>query len=154
MSSLTIRPASTKDLPKLLRFEQGVINAERPLDPTLKRSPTTYYNLTEMLTAKHIHLLVAELNGEIVSCGYARIEDASSWLQHQQYGYLGFMYTVPEHRGKGIIKEIINALVDWCAARAIHEIRLDVYHGNDAAIKAYEKAGFEKHLINMRIKRE
>jgi len=154
MSSLTIRPATTKDLSVLLQFEQGVINAERPLDPTLKREATTYYNIPEMIAAEHIQLLVAEVNGEIVSSGYARIEDASSWLQHQQYGYLGFMYTAPDHRGKAIIKEIINALVDWCAVQDIHEIRLDVYHGNDAAIKAYEKAGFEKHLINMRIKRE
>ena len=154
MAKLTIRPATSKDLPILLEFEQGVISAERPLDPTLKREHTTYYNLTEMLDARHIHLIVAELNGEIVSSGYARIENASSWLQHQQFGYLGFMYTLPEHRGKGIIKQIINALVDWCATQDIHEIRLDVYHGNTAAIKAYEKAGFEKHLVNMRLKRE
>jgi len=154
MSSLTIRTATSKDLSVLLHFEQGVINTERPLDPTLKREATTYYNIPEMIAAEHIQLLVAEVNGEIVSSGYARIEKANAWLQHQQFDYLGFMYTLSKHRGKGIIKQIINALVDWCATQNIHEIRLDVYHDNDAAIKAYEKAGFERHLVNMRLKRE
>jgi len=152
MNQINIRKAALKDLPALLAFEQGVIKAELPLDPTLKRTPTTYYDLNEMLTAKHIHLLVAELNKEIVSCGYARIENAKEYLKHQQFGYLGFMYTSPLHRGKGLNKSIIDKLIAWCNSQNIHEIRLSVYDGNISAIKAYEKVGFEKHLITMRIK--
>jgi len=152
MNQINIRKATLKDLPSLLVFEQGVIEAERPLDQTLKCSPTTYYNLNEMLIAKHTYLLVAELNKEIISCGYARIKNAKESLKHQQFGYLGFMYTIPLHRGKGLNKSIIDKLIAWCNSQDIHEIRLSVYDGNISAIKAYEKVGFEKHLITMRIK--
>jgi ribosomal protein S18 acetylase RimI-like enzyme len=41
-------------------------------------------------------------------------------------------------------------LIDWCKARNVFEIRLDVYDVNDPAIKAYRKAGFKNYLINMR----
>ncbi len=34
----------------------------------------------------------------------------------------------------------------------MNEIRLDVYAQNESAIKAYEKAGFEPHLLTMRLK--
>ena len=34
MQKITIRKASTTDLEKLLAFEQGIITAERPFDPT------------------------------------------------------------------------------------------------------------------------
>ncbi len=152
MNQINIRKATLKDLSSLLEFEQGVIEAERPLDPTLKRTSTIYYDLNEMLTAKHIHLIVAEINNEIVSCGYARIENAKEALQHTNFGYLGFMYTAPAHRGKGINKSIINELIAWCKAKDINEIRLHVYQENEAAIKAYEKVGFTKHMIEMRIK--
>ncbi|HBK70676.1 MAG TPA: hypothetical protein DDZ39_03290, partial [Flavobacteriaceae bacterium] len=55
MNQINIRKATVKDLSTLLKFEQGVIEAERPLDPTLKHTSAVYYNLDEMLTAKHIH---------------------------------------------------------------------------------------------------
>ncbi len=152
MNQINIRKATAKDLPTLLEFEQGVIEAERPLDSTLKHTPTVYYDLNEMLTVKHIHLIVAEINNEIVSCGYTRIENAKEALLHTHYGYLGFMYTLPKYRGKGINKSIVNTLTSWCKAQGINEIRLHVYHDNKAAIKAYEKVGFIEHMIEMRLK--
>jgi GNAT superfamily N-acetyltransferase len=61
------------------------------------------------------------------------------------------MYVEPAHRGKGINQMIIAALKTWAYSRNVTELRLDVYHGNATAIKAYEKAGFTSHMINMRL---
>ena len=93
---------------------------------------------------------VAELNGEIVGSGYARIEEAKHYLQHEQHSYLGFMYVEPQHRGKGINKIIIDALTKWSLSQNITELRLEVYYNNISAITAYEKVGFAKHMIEMR----
>lgn len=150
MKNLIIRKAAMQDLPELLEFEQGVVEAERPFDTTLKRTDTNYYDIEEMIRAPHIELLVAELNDELVGCGYVRIENAKPYLQHKQHGYLGFMYVKPEHRGKGINGKIMNALSDWAAGKGITELRLEVYYINEAAIKAYEKIGFARHMIEMR----
>src|ERR1700744_3547683 len=43
-TGILIRPAPTADLPALLEFEQGVIAAERPMDPPIKEGPINYYN--------------------------------------------------------------------------------------------------------------
>jgi GNAT superfamily N-acetyltransferase len=56
------------------------------------------------------------------------------------------MYTDPRHRGKGV-NAVIEALKEWCRSQNITELRLDVYHDNPSAIRAYEKAGFKKHLL-------
>lgn len=64
---------------------------------------------------------------------------------------MGFMFVPKQHRGKGLNKLILQALLNWCKERNVFEIKLDVYESNSAAIKAYEKAGFEKHLVNMRL---
>jgi len=151
MEQIIIRKATLKDLDTLLVFEQGVIRAERPFDPTLKTGHTNYYDIEKMITADHVELLVAEVNNELIGCGYARIEDAKPYLQHSQHAYLGFMYVVPAQRGKGVNKMIIDALAAWSLSQHITELRLDVYHQNEAAIRAYEKCGFTKHMIAMRM---
>lgn len=150
MQNLVIRKATLDDLDALLVFEQGVISTERPFDSTLKTGRTHYYDIEEMIAASHIELLVAELGNELIGSGYARIENAKPYLQHQQHAYLGFMYVKPEYRGKGINKMIIDALAKWSASQNITELRLDVYQPNEAAIKAYERAGFVKHMVHMR----
>lgn len=151
MEAIQIRKATTHDLKTLRRFEQGVISTERPFDPTLKQDPISYYDLEYMIDAPHIELLVAEVNGELVASGYARIETAETFLQHKQHAYLGFMYVVPQHRGKGINKMIIEELKKWSLSQGIAELRLEVYYDNTSAITAYEKVGFTKHMIEMRM---
>ena len=154
MEEITTRKATYNDLETLRRFEQGVIIAERPFDPTLKKGLISYYDLEAMIAATHVELIVAELNGEIVGSGYARIETAKPYLQHEQHAYLGFMYVEPQHRGKGINKIILAALKKWSSSQNITELRLEVYFNNTPAITAYEKAGFTKHMIEMRMSLE
>jgi ribosomal protein S18 acetylase RimI-like enzyme len=151
MEEIIIRKAKLGDIEILRRFEQGVISAERPFDPTLKKGDIFYYDLEGMIEASHIELLVATLSNKLVGSGYARIEKAKPYLQHKEKAYLGFMYVEPTFRGKGINKKIIDALKEWAISQNISEMRLDVYHDNISAIKAYEKAGFTKHMVEMRM---
>ena len=151
MSEINIRKARMEDLSILLEFEQGIITAERPFDPTLKEDPISYYNIEKMILANDIEVVVAEIGSEIVGSGYARIEAAKPYLKHDNYAYLGFMYTDAKHRGKGVNAKIIEALKEWCRTHKTTELRLDVYSDNPSAIRAYEKVGFKKHLLNMRV---
>jgi GNAT superfamily N-acetyltransferase len=151
MAPIIVRTATNADLDPLLRFEQGVIQAERPFDPALKPDPLHYYDLNYMITAPEVELVVAEQEGILIGSGYARIEKAKHYYRHTHHAYLGFMYVVPEHRGKGVNRLIIDALSIWAHSQNITELRLDVYSGNSPAIAAYEKAGFVKDLIGMRL---
>ncbi len=148
---MIIRPATLEDIKELLIFEQGIIDAERPMDITLKREKTHYYNLPYMINEPSIELLVAEIEGEMVSCGYARIVKARECFQYDQFSYLGFMFTKEEYRGKGINKKVMEALYTWTRSQGIHEVRLEVYPNNPAAIRAYEKAGMKQCLVTMRV---
>lgn len=146
-----IRKATLDDLAILLEFEQGIIDAERPFDPTLKEGKISYYDIEKMISASDVEVVVAVLNEQIIGSGYAQIENAKPYLNHKSYAYLGFMFTHPDHRGQGVNTLIIDALTNWVRSQDIFEMRLDVYSDNPSAIKAYEKVGFKKHLINMRV---
>jgi len=138
-----LRIANLDDLPILLEFEQRLIKAERPMDPSIKDGDISYYDISEMIKATNSEVFVVELDDEIVASGYAKIIDDHPYLKHAKQGYLGFMFIPEEHRGKGLNKLILNALIDWCKTRNVFEIRLDVYDVNKTAIKAYKKSGFK-----------
>jgi ribosomal protein S18 acetylase RimI-like enzyme len=152
MELITIRTARQQDLPLLLDFEQKIINAERPFDVTIKDGDCWhYYDIEWMIGAPEVEVVVAEAGGEIVASGYARIKTAEIYFRHPKYAYLGFMYTAPNHRGKGVNKKVLKHLVDWSRSQGIDELRLEVYNDNLPALKAYEKIGFKKLLTEMRV---
>ena len=150
MDHIKIRKAILDDLEQLLVFEQDLIKFERPFDPTVKPDPTNYYDLKAMLTGSHIEVAVAEINNKIIASGYARIDKSKPFLKHENHAYLGFMYVLREHRGKGINKQIIEHLKNWAVLQNVNEFRLEVYYDNDSAIKAYEKIGFSRYSLEMR----
>jgi GNAT superfamily N-acetyltransferase len=149
--SISIRKATLDDVPTLLRFEQGVVGTERAYDPTLKPHPNFYYDIPGMIEDPFTRLVVAECDGHLIGCGYARIEASKHYLQHDRHAYLGFMFVEPEWRGKNINQMIIENLKQWTAAKGVIEMRLEVYMENLAAIKAYEKAGFSRLMVQMRM---
>jgi ribosomal protein S18 acetylase RimI-like enzyme len=150
-STIIIRQATVADLPVLYVFEQGVISAERPFDSTLKNDPVHYYDLAYMIASDDVQLVVATDGDKVIASGYARIEKARHFVKHDYHAYLGFMYVLPEYRGRGINKLVIDALKDWSRARNVFELTLEVYFQNEPAIRAYDKIGFIKHMIEMRL---
>ena len=150
MDDITIRKASMNDLIQLLVFEQDLIKTERPFDSTLKPDPINYYDLKSLLTTPLAEVVVAETDNKIIASGYARIDKSKPFLKHSHHAYLGFMYVVPEYRGQGINKRIVDALKDWAASQNITEFSLEVYYDNASAIKAYEKIGFSRYILEMR----
>lgn len=151
MDSISIRAAIIEDLDVLKQFEQGVIAAERPFDDTLKSDPIHYYDLEQQIIRDDIHLVVGEIDGEIIASGYARIEAAKPYVNYNFYSYLGFMFVKPQFRGKGVNQKIIQALIEWSQEQGITMMHLDVFSENHAAISAYKKMGFSANLIEMRL---
>ncbi|WP_109299803.1 GNAT family N-acetyltransferase [Aquimarina sp. AU474] len=149
---MILRTAKIEDLPTLLDFEQKIIEAERPMDITLKQhEKISYYSIEKYILSKQTEVVVAEINDEIIGSGYGQIRDRQDFFLQKQLGYIGFMYVKEEHRGKGVSQAIITHITNWFSTKDIEEIRLKVYEKNPRAIKAYQKTGFKKHLIEMRL---
>ena len=145
-----IRKATLSDLNVLNDFLQRLITVERPMDESLEQKKhIEYYDISEFIKSNDAELFVATINNEIVGSGYGLIKQNKNHFAHKEHGYVGFMFVKDEHRGKGISKLILNTIFDWFKNRGIKETRLQVYQENSSAIKAYEKVGFKKNLIEM-----
>ncbi len=151
MQDIQIRQATLDELPKLLEFEQKLIANERPLDDTLIEDEFHYYDLEKMIRSDEAEVLVAVLGDRLIASGNARILDGKPYNDFKRYAFLGFMYTEPDMRGRGINKLIIDALVEWARGKGLDEVRLQVYSDNTPAVAAYEKVGFKKMLTEMRL---
>ncbi|MEM6316848.1 MAG: GNAT family N-acetyltransferase [Bacteroidota bacterium] len=151
MNTPNFRVATLTDLPVLKEFEQGIVEAERPYNPTLKTGRISYYDLAELIESDEAEVFVGELDGQIICSGYVKIKTAKPFLQYDHYAYLGFMYVLPEYRGRGINQLLTQELLNWAKARNLSEIRLTVYDDNLPAVRAYEKAGFKKLITEMRL---
>ena len=151
MSDITIRSARAVDLPVLLEFEQGIILAERPYDETLKPDPISYYDIGAMINAADTEVAVAERDGQVIGSGYAQKRPSRHYVWPSFHAYIGFLYVVPEARGKGVNKLVLDHLIEWARANELTEIHLTVYPDNASAIRAYEKAGFESYILEMRM---
>lgn len=151
MSEIIVRKAKLEDLAQLLIFEQAIIDYERAFDSTIAEKNANYYDLKGMLNAKEVKLVVAECRGKLVGSGYAHVMSSEPYLKHRQNAYLGFMYVEPDFRGRGINRLIMQDLKNWCLMQGVREVRLDVYDANQVAVSVYEKAGFSKNLVEMRM---
>lgn len=55
-----------------------------------------------------------------------------AWIQN--------MYVVPEFRRRGIAREIMRTLINWCRAQGFHSVNL---HASADGRRLYEELGFE-----------
>ncbi len=151
MEDIKYRAATLDDLETLYTFEQGIVQAERPYDVTLKPGKIHYYDLKALVKSDQAEVIVAEAQGELVGSGYVQIKDAKDYLRFDQYGHIGFIYVKPSHRRKGISQNVIGALKSWAQSKDIQELRLEVYDENEKAVAAYRKLGMVKHMVEMRV---
>ena len=149
--NIKIREANEKDLNVLIEFELEIIKAERQFDNSLKEGEIHYYNFQKLLLSPNAKVLVIEIENEIIGSGYAAIKKADTFLKHSEFAYIGLMYVKPVHRGQGISQQVLHRLKEWIIKREVTEIRLVVYDDNTDAKKAYMKAGFKAHVLEMRM---
>ena len=148
---MILREAIPADISRLLELEQCVIEFERPLNSSLKSSNTFYYDLPKMISDDDTNLIVVEDSGNIIGTGYAQIRISKECLVHEKHSYIGFMFVSPNHRGQGLAQRIMERLTEWSEEKGVKDIYMDVYAQNESAIKAYNKAGFEPCLLEMKL---
>lgn len=130
-----LRPATVADVEAWLDVVEVVAQERRwiGLEPPLDR-PALAVRLREAIAAEAELRLVAEAGGEVV--GLLSAEEYHGIVS------LGMML-LPAWRGHGIGRGLLDELAAWARSRGAHKLTLQVWPHNDAAIRLYERYGFE-----------
>ena len=80
--------------------------------------------------------LVAERGGDAVGLAWGRLADDDPGVAR-----LYQVWVAPEHRGHGVGRLLLDAVVEWARAAGAHTLALDVTCGDTPAMRLYTRAG-------------
>ncbi len=97
-------------------------------------------------------MLIAEDGGKAVGWAFAYDENAELFVvePERRHGYLAELYLMPQVRGKGLGRALIQGCEDWARGRGHRLLTGGVLAKNPSAIRAYEGAGYAPYGIIMR----
>jgi len=141
---VTIRVASATDL-ELLRTMRDEF--QRELDkPTFFQEPWETVAEEVADTIRDGVALIAEDDGRPV--GYAL---ASVVPQTPIRGHLYDLFVSPAARGRGVGRELIDAVAQQLQQRGVSHLSLDVALANDGARRLYDRLGFRAYEVLMAV---
>lgn len=137
----TTRPAVADDAQTIARFNQAMaLETEgKTLDPeTLSRGVKRLFDEPE-----HGQYLVAQSDdGEVVACLMITYE-WSDWRDAQVW-WIQSVYVHPDHRRKGVFKQLYQAVRELGKAAGVCGYRLYVERDNDRAQQTYRDLGMSR----------
>lgn len=154
MDNLTIRRASAADIPALDKLLYQVHKVHSDLRPDLFRQDTKKYTdeeLESIVSDAATPVFVAERDGAVL--GYA-------FCVHQQLVgdnnmtdiktlYIDDLCVDQDVRGGHIGRALYEHVLDYARAAGCYNVTLNVWAGNEGAMKFYESVGLGVQKIGM-----
>lgn len=136
---MLIRPATPADLPAITEIYNDAVlttTATFDIEPRTEAEQRRWF-------AEHgpdYPLLVAEREGRVV--GWASI---SRFAERPAYSITAetSVYIDAAHRGQGIGKELLGALIEAARRLGFHSLVARIAEGSEASIRLHERYGFE-----------
>ncbi len=148
---IMVRRATASDIAILQKFEQGIVAAERPFDPTIRKGDVHYYDIAALVASSDAFVAIAEIGGVPVGCGFARKAASRAFAEPPFHAYIGLMYVEPDYRRKGVSSLVMARLKAWAKEVGLVALHLEVYPDNAAAVQSYAKSGFAPYMLEMRL---
>ena len=154
---MTIRQAETCHIPGLIRLLRQVGQVHHEIRPDIFRAGAIKYtesDLEALLKEENSPIFVA-LEGETVLgycfCQIERYCD-STVLTDRAEIYIDDLCVEESCRGQGIAKALYAHVCAWAKSIGCAYVTLNVWCGNDGAMKFYEKMGMSPRKIFMEVK--
>jgi len=150
MSKLVFRLASHEDLPSIVRMlAEDELGSERERfeDPL----PDAYYKAFEQIAQdSHHELIVAEMDGDVVGTLHLIFLPSISF----QGGLRAQVESVRvdgKLRGQGIGSEMMKWAVERAKGQNAHLVQLTTHRSRENAHRFYERLGFSKSHVGMKL---
>jgi phosphinothricin acetyltransferase len=133
-----VRPAGRADLPRILSIYNHEVLSSTATYDTQPRTEEEHGKWFAHHDSVH-PVLVAESDREV--CGWASL---SPWSDRPAYdsSVEVSVYVAEEHRGKGVGKQLLQALIEAGRARGHHALLGRISSDNTVSIRLHEALGF------------
>ena len=151
---MTIRFACEKDIPQMLDLLLQVGEVHHQIRPDLFRAGAQKYDeaaLRRLLKTSDRPILSAEEDGKMV--GYAfcilQITKDDPVLCDRRVLYIDDLCVDENHRGRGIAGALYRRSLELAKELSCDAVTLNVWWGNDNALRFYENCGLRQQKIGM-----
>jgi len=152
---LVVRPArSIEDVEKLVELWVKLMDDSEASDLKFILDDDAKRIWVEYMVRAYIEnpesILVAEYNGILAGFIASRSYSFPFKLREKdRYAVITDLYVVPEYRGKGIGRRLLEECLSRLKSRGYSRVRITVWVGNRRAIKLYSRSGFKPRFIVM-----
>jgi phosphinothricin acetyltransferase len=137
---LRIRPATVADAASICRiYNQGIQDRVATLE-TEERTPQERAEWLQARGPRH-PVLVAEHEGAVA--GWASLNVFNARRAYEHVADLS-LYVEREARGRGVGRQLLDALVLTARELGYHKLVLAAFPWNEAGMRAYRRAGFRE----------
>ena len=151
---MTIRFACENDIPQMLDLLLQVGEVHHQIRPDLFRAGAQKYDeatLKRLLKTSDRPILAAEEDGKMV--GYAfcilQVTKDDPVLCDRRVLYIDDLCVDENHRGRGIAGALYRRALELARELSCDAVTLNVWWGNDNALRFYENCGLQRQKIGM-----
>lgn len=148
-----IKEAIKDDIKEINNLLTNLIQDERQYDKNINKNYIVKNYYEHFLKKKNSCIIVAkDENNNILGYGFGFIMDYGN-VYDNKVAQLDAVYIKPEHRKKGIARQIIQYFTEWSKNNKVSYIELKVCNNNNKAMKLYEKEGFttDKKILKKKL---
>lgn len=151
---MTIRFAQNRDIPGMIDLLQQVGEVHHQIRPDLFRSGAQKYSVSDLealLKDPARPILIADLDGKVA--GYAfcilQVTENNPVLCDRKVLYIDDLCVDETIRGMGIATKLYEKVLEYARSIGCQAVTLNVWCGNDNAMKFYENRGLKPQKIGM-----
>lgn len=151
---MEIRFASNQDIPGMIALLKQVGQVHHVIRPDLFRSGAQKYDeaaLAELLRDPSRPILIADMDGAVAGYAFCILQTAAGdpVLCDRKTLYIDDLCVDEAKRGTGIATALYARVIEYAKEQGCHAVTLNVWCGNDGAMKFYEKCGMKPQKIGM-----
>jgi|WetSurMetagenome_2_1015567.scaffolds.fasta_scaffold76779_2 ribosomal protein S18 acetylase RimI-like enzyme len=154
-SRLIVRRAASPDLEDLGRLGALLVQEHHDFDAlrflaASNGTPTAYASfLGSQLDDPDVAVLVAEFGNAVIGYAYAVVEGYDYMSLRGPAGILHDLVVDPAHRGRGIGRLLLRAVLSFLRSRDLPRIVLSTAVKNEGAQRLFERVGFRPTMVEM-----
>lgn len=153
---MNIRFACEKDIPGMIALLQQVGEVHHQIRPDLFRAGAQKYDETALLAllADEMRpIFIAEEEGTVAGYCFCilQITENDPVLCDRRVIYIDDLCVDETVRGKGVAKALYDAVLAYGRENRFDAVTLNVWCGNDRAMRFYEKVGMKPQKVGMEI---
>ena len=151
---MTIRFAEIRDIPGMIELLKQVGQVHHDIRPDLFRDGAQKYSpadLEALLRDPSRPILIADMEGTVAGYCFCilQVTENNPVLCDRKVLYIDDLCVDEASRGTGIAAALYSRALELAKELGCHSVTLNVWCGNDRALRFYEKCGMKPQKIGM-----